>query len=94
MQPRSRGGRGDGRGGRRIATRTERTAATIAARAIADGISQAEAEQALYGHSLIGRIVEAEEIADIVTFLASPRSVAINGDAIAAAGGVPRAIHY
>jgi len=76
------------------ATRTERTAATIAARAIADGISQAEAEQALYGHSLIGRIVEAEEIADIVTFLASPRSVAINGDAIAAAGGVPRAIHY
>lgn len=76
------------------ATRTERTADTVARRAAADGISTIEAEQALYGGSLIGRIVEAEEVAAIVTFLASPRSVAINGDAIAAGGGSPRAIHY
>jgi NAD(P)-dependent dehydrogenase (short-subunit alcohol dehydrogenase family) len=76
------------------ATRTERTAATVTARAKADGVSDAEAERRLYGSSLIGRIVEAEEVADIVTFLASPRSVAINGDAIAAGGGTPRAIHY
>jgi hypothetical protein len=32
--------------------------------------------------------------ADVVAFLASPRSVAINGDAIAAGGGAPGAIHY
>jgi NAD(P)-dependent dehydrogenase (short-subunit alcohol dehydrogenase family) len=76
------------------ATRTERTAETIARRAEADGVSEAEAEKALYGGSLIGRIVEAEEVAAIVAFLASPRSVAINGDAIAAGGGSPRAIHY
>ena len=38
----------------------------------------------------IGRLVTAEEVADVVTFLASPRSVAINGDAIAAGGGVGR----
>ena len=76
------------------ATRTERTAATVAARAAADGISEAEAEKALYGQSLIGRIVEAEEVAAIVAFLASPKSVAITGDAIAAGGGSPRAIHY
>lgn len=76
------------------ATRTERTATIVAARAATDGISDAEAENRLYGGSLIGRIVEAEEVADIVTFLASPRSVAINGDAIAAGGGTPRAIHY
>jgi hypothetical protein len=30
----------------------------------------------------------------VVAFLASPRSVAINGDAIAASGGAPGAIHY
>lgn len=76
------------------ATRTERTAAIVAARAAADGLSIAAAETALYGNSLIGRIVEAEEVAAIVAFLASPRSVAINGDAIAAGGGQPRAIYY
>ncbi len=42
----------------------------------------------------IGRIVTAEEVADIVALIASPRSVAINGDAIAAGGGAPGAIHY
>ncbi len=76
------------------ATRTERTAETIARKAEAEGLSLEQAEQALYGHSLIGRIVDAGEIADIVTFLASPRSVAINGDAIAAGGGTARAIYY
>ncbi|PTQ12742.1 short-chain dehydrogenase [Sphingomonas oleivorans] len=76
------------------ATRTERTAAIVASRAAADSISEVEAEKALYGGSLIGRIVEAEEVAAVVAFLASPKSVAINGDAIAAGGGSPRAIHY
>jgi NAD(P)-dependent dehydrogenase (short-subunit alcohol dehydrogenase family) len=76
------------------ATRTERTAGSVAARAEEWGVSPAEAERRLYGGSLIGRIVEAEEIADLVTFLASPRSVAINGDAIAAGGGSAKAIHY
>jgi NAD(P)-dependent dehydrogenase (short-subunit alcohol dehydrogenase family) len=76
------------------ATRTERTAETVRTKAAAAGVSEAEAEKALYGGSLIGRIVEAEEIADIVLFLASPRSAAITGDAIAAGGGTARAIHY
>ena len=43
---------------------------------------------------LIGRMVDAAEVADIVAFLASPRSVAINGDAIACGGGVRGPIHY
>jgi NAD(P)-dependent dehydrogenase (short-subunit alcohol dehydrogenase family) len=42
----------------------------------------------------IGRLVTAAEVADVITFLASPRSVAINGDAIAAGGGARGAIHY
>lgn len=76
------------------ATRTEKTAAQIAARAAADGSTEAQAEVALYGGNLIGRIVDASEIGAIVAFLASPRADAITGDAIAAGGGTPRAIHY
>jgi enoyl-[acyl-carrier-protein] reductase (NADH) len=39
-------------------------------------------------------MVTAQEVADVVTFLASPRSVAINGDAIAVGGGVTGPIYY
>jgi NAD(P)-dependent dehydrogenase (short-subunit alcohol dehydrogenase family) len=42
----------------------------------------------------IGRAVTAAEVAYVIAFLASPRSVAINGDAIAAGGGARGAIHY
>jgi NAD(P)-dependent dehydrogenase (short-subunit alcohol dehydrogenase family) len=42
----------------------------------------------------IGRMVDASEVADVIAFLCSPRSVAINGDAIAAGGGAPGTIHY
>jgi len=42
----------------------------------------------------IGRPVTAAELADVVAFLASPRSVAINGDTIAAGGGARGPIHY
>jgi NAD(P)-dependent dehydrogenase (short-subunit alcohol dehydrogenase family) len=42
----------------------------------------------------IGRAVTAGEVADVIAFLASPRGVAINGDAIAAGGGTRGAIHY
>ena len=36
----------------------------------------------------------ANEVAPVVVFRCSPKSVAIDGDAIAAGGGVPKAIHY
>jgi NAD(P)-dependent dehydrogenase (short-subunit alcohol dehydrogenase family) len=42
----------------------------------------------------IGRLVDAAEVADVVAFLCSPRSVAITGDAIAAGGGARGPIHY
>jgi NAD(P)-dependent dehydrogenase (short-subunit alcohol dehydrogenase family) len=76
------------------ATRTEKTAPAAARKAEAEGLSIEAAERALYGSNLIGRIVEAEEVAAVVTFLASPRSAAINGDAIAAGGGTARVIYY
>jgi len=75
-------------------TRTEKTAPLIAARAAAAGVSEAEIEQRMAANILIGRMVDAAEVADIVAFLASPRSVAINGDAVACGGGVRGPIHY
>jgi NAD(P)-dependent dehydrogenase (short-subunit alcohol dehydrogenase family) len=62
------------------ATRTERT--------------DKEAEARAAAANTIGRIVDSEEIAFLVAVLASPRSRAINGDAIAAGGGTPGTINY
>ena len=63
-------------------------------RAAEQGISVEEAtEQAAQGNS-VRRIIDAADIANVVAFLASPKSVAISGDTIAAGGGVGRAIHY
>jgi NAD(P)-dependent dehydrogenase (short-subunit alcohol dehydrogenase family) len=42
----------------------------------------------------IGRLVTAEEVADVVVFLASPRSIAITGDVIPVGGGSRGTIHY
>ena len=75
-------------------TRTERTAAMVEAQMQAQGVSAAEAEKNMASNISIGRMVDAEEIAYVVTFLASPKSVAITGDAIATSGGNGRAIHY
>jgi NAD(P)-dependent dehydrogenase (short-subunit alcohol dehydrogenase family) len=75
-------------------TRTEKTAPLVAARAAAAGITAEAIEQRLAANTVIGRIVDAEEIAYIAAFLASPKSVAITGDAIAAGGGTRGAIHY
>jgi enoyl-[acyl-carrier-protein] reductase (NADH) len=44
--------------------------------------------------NLVGRLIKAEEVAYVVAFLASSKSVAINGDVIAAGGGTRGAIHY
>jgi NAD(P)-dependent dehydrogenase (short-subunit alcohol dehydrogenase family) len=42
----------------------------------------------------IGRIVDAKEVAYVVAFLASPKSVAINGDALPIGGGSLGSIYY
>jgi NAD(P)-dependent dehydrogenase (short-subunit alcohol dehydrogenase family) len=75
-------------------TRTEATPSVVAALATARGASEAEIEERMAGSNSIRRFIAAEEIAWVVTFLASPRSGAINGDAIACGGGQPGAIHY
>jgi len=75
-------------------TRTEKTEPLVAAMAARSGDGAEAVEARLAGNVSIGRIVDADEVADIVAFLASPRSVAINGDAIACGGGITGAIHY
>jgi NAD(P)-dependent dehydrogenase (short-subunit alcohol dehydrogenase family) len=75
-------------------TRTEKTPGVVAAQAKAQGVAEAEIEKRMAGRNLTKKIITAEEIAHVVTFLASPKAVAINGDAIAAGGGAPGSIYY
>ena len=75
-------------------TITEKTPEILAGRAERAGISVAEVERQIGASISIGRIVTAAEVASVVTFLASPKSVAINGDAIAVGGGAVGPIYY
>jgi NAD(P)-dependent dehydrogenase (short-subunit alcohol dehydrogenase family) len=75
-------------------TRTERTAPLVAARAAARGVAPQVIEDEMAASNSIRHLVDASEVADVVAFLCSPRSRAINGDAIAVGGGAPRSIHY
>ncbi len=75
-------------------TRTERTAPLIAASAAAQGISPQALEEQMAAGNSIEHLVDASEVANVVAFLCSPKSRAINGDAIAVGGGAPRSIHY
>jgi NAD(P)-dependent dehydrogenase (short-subunit alcohol dehydrogenase family) len=75
-------------------TVTERTPDTMARMGQAQGVSADEARARLERGVSIGRLVTAEEVADVVAFLASPLSVAITGDAVAAGGGVRGSITY
>ncbi len=76
------------------ATRTEATEQMLAERAAANGTTIADEETNMHDANSVKQIIDASDIAYIAAFLASPRSIAINGDAIAAGGGVGNAIHY
>ncbi|MDX6256613.1 MAG: hypothetical protein QOJ11_2947 [Frankiales bacterium] len=75
-------------------TVTERTPWLLEFRAEQKGVTPQEIEAGMAAGISIGRMVTAAEVASVVTFLASPRSVAINGDAVAVGGGTRGAIHY
>ena len=75
-------------------TRTEKTPQVVAWRAESLGVDAEEIEKRMAAGNLVGHLITAEEVADVVAFLASPKAVAINGDVIAAGGGVSGAIHY
>jgi NAD(P)-dependent dehydrogenase (short-subunit alcohol dehydrogenase family) len=63
---------------------TDRSIATIVART---GRSEQDAEAALAATSPLGRLLEPEEVADAIAFLASPGAAAITGQAVVIDGG-------
>jgi NAD(P)-dependent dehydrogenase (short-subunit alcohol dehydrogenase family) len=75
-------------------TRTEKTPDALRYRASVAGLSVEAIEQRLAEDTSIRHIVTAEEVAYVVAFLASPKSTAIAGDAIAVGGGKVGAIYY
>jgi NAD(P)-dependent dehydrogenase (short-subunit alcohol dehydrogenase family) len=75
-------------------TRTEKTPKMITNRANATGLSEDEIEQQMAQGNSSRTIIDAADIAYVDTMLASPLSIAINGDGIAAGGGVGTAIYY
>ncbi len=58
------------------------------------GVPRDELLRERFATNLIRTPIEPRHIADVVAFLASPKSVAINGDVIATAGGTPGPIFY
>ncbi len=75
-------------------TWTERMPELIAERAEAGEISTDEMERQLAQGNAVRKIIDAREVAYVVVFLASPKSIAITGDVIAAGGGVGNNIYY
>jgi NAD(P)-dependent dehydrogenase (short-subunit alcohol dehydrogenase family) len=75
-------------------TVTEKTPEVLALRAERAGVPVEEIERQLGKSVSIGRLVTADEVASVVAFLASPKSVAINGDSIVVGGGTVGPIHY
>lgn len=75
-------------------TVTEKTPEILALRAERAGVPVADVERQLASSVSIGRLVTAEEVASVVAFLASPKSVAINGDAIVVGGGTIGPVYY
>jgi NAD(P)-dependent dehydrogenase (short-subunit alcohol dehydrogenase family) len=75
------------------ATRTPAMTEHLTATAAAQGTTVEVLEAGMATNS-IRRLIDASEVADVVAFLASPRSIAITGDAVAVGGGVPGPIYY
>jgi NAD(P)-dependent dehydrogenase (short-subunit alcohol dehydrogenase family) len=73
---------------------TERYLEQVQASAAERGITAEEAIQQRYAGNLIGKALGPTEVAHVVAFLASPKSIAINGDVVVAGGGLAGSIHY
>jgi NAD(P)-dependent dehydrogenase (short-subunit alcohol dehydrogenase family) len=74
------------------ATRTEQTEPSQIAKAKQLGITAAEVEAQSASNLDVRRIIDSQEIAYLVAFLASPKAGAITGESIAAGGGVGSAV--
>ncbi|WP_206789671.1 SDR family NAD(P)-dependent oxidoreductase [Amycolatopsis sp. MtRt-6] len=75
-------------------TSSDTATKALAANAESRGLTLKEVEREFSATISIGRIVTPDEVAAVIAFLASPRSVALNGDPIIASGGALGPIHY
>jgi NAD(P)-dependent dehydrogenase (short-subunit alcohol dehydrogenase family) len=80
-------------------TRTERTPSLLAKQSKELGISPEEVEKRNYAPdspkgNAICRMVDATEVAHVVTFLVSDKSWAISGELVVATGGAGRNVYY
>lgn len=76
------------------ATWTEGVEANTARQAEARGETLEQAKQRIAQGNSLQRIITAEDIANLTVFLASPLSVSVTGESIAAGGGLGRNIYY
>ncbi len=75
-------------------TITEGIPPVVTRLAEARGISVDEALAIVGSDVAVGRIMNADEVAAVICFLASPRAVAVNGDPVVAGGGTKGWIYY
>lgn len=77
-------------------TQTEGVRQWLSERAAVEGISEVEFVSDFFKNtepdSLLQRFIDPQEIANVVTFIASPLSSAINGSSVRAEGGIIKAI--
>jgi NAD(P)-dependent dehydrogenase (short-subunit alcohol dehydrogenase family) len=75
-------------------TRTEKSAGVYQRLAEAAKVTVEEIERRMAAKTSVQRIITATEVAHLITFLASPKSIGITGESIGVGGGAPGVIHY
>ena len=75
-------------------TRTERQTRSLNARAEHANVSVDEMERLAVADIPIGRMVESQDVADLIVFLVSGRAGAITGQTIAVEGGAGRGMNF
>src|SRR5579864_3438550 len=75
-------------------TMTEMYSEQLDRDAAAQGVAREELERQRFKDNSLRRVLDARDVAHVVTFLASPKAVAINGDVVAVGGGTPGVIFY
>jgi NAD(P)-dependent dehydrogenase (short-subunit alcohol dehydrogenase family) len=75
-------------------TLTENLRSRMSNRARQEGIEVDQLLEQSAANTAIRRLVTAEDIANVVVFLCSPKAEAVTGEAIAVTGGVGSEVHY
>ncbi|WP_314590422.1 SDR family oxidoreductase [Paenibacillus terrigena] len=66
----------------------------VSTEAFRERVTDEDALRQLEAMNSLGRLITAEEIANVVTFLASPLSASISGDVISVTGGIGNSVYY